>query len=148
MQKNPTSLKLVCSHCLSVNRVPVSRKFDSPVCGKCKQTLLPSHPIDLTDDTFTKFVSKTEVPVVVDFWAPWCGPCRMMAPAFAQAASQLASQVVLAKLNTENSPLTSSRFAISGIPTMILFRNGRELSRQSGALDADQIVQWVSSSIR
>ncbi|TWU24338.1 Thioredoxin-2 [Novipirellula galeiformis] len=139
-------MNLVCSKCAAVNRVPESKTHDKPVCGKCKQPLLPTQPVDLSEDQFAKFIARTDVPVLVDFWAPWCGPCRMMAPDFAKAAETLSPRIILAKLNTEAAPQTASRFSISGIPTMILFKAGAEVARQSGAIDMQQIVAFASRS--
>lgn len=138
-------MNLVCSSCSSVNRVPASKLTDKPVCGKCKELLLPAHPVVLTDVTFAKFIARTELPILVDFWAPWCGPCRMMAPAFADAAAQLSTRVLLAKLDTQLNPSAASPFNIAAIPTMVLFQSGKEVTRQSGAMNTQQIVQFATA---
>ena len=138
-------MNLVCPACTAVNRLSESKLSDQPICGKCKHHLLSDQPVELSDDTFSKFIEKTELPIVVDFWAPWCGPCRMMAPAFADAARQLSPSFLLAKLDTAANPGAAGPYSITSIPTLILFKSGREVSRQSGALNAEQIVQFAKS---
>lgn len=137
-------MHIVCPHCLAINRVPSERLNDEPGCGQCGQPVLPGEPLNLNDAQFERFVSKTELPVVVDFWAPWCGPCQVMGPQFARAAQQLKGRAVLVKVNSDDNPSTSSRYAIRSIPTLVKLQGGREVDRISGALQAGQIVSWVA----
>jgi thioredoxin 2 len=139
-------MNLVCPACAATNRVPDARLHEQPVCGRCGAELMEPKPVNLTDATLPAFVAHTELPVLVDFWADWCGPCKMMAPHFANAATQLVD-VRFAKLDTEASPQASATYAIRSIPTLILFRRGQEVARQSGAMSAGDLVRWVQSQL-
>jgi len=139
-------LHVVCPACGAVNRVAAARLGDGPRCGTCKQALFTGHPVELTEQSFDRHVARSDIPVVVDFWAPWCGPCRMMAPAYEQAAAQLEPRVRLAKLNTEEAPSLAARHGIRSIPTLAVFRGGREVTRQMGAMGGPQLVQWIRSN--
>ena len=139
-------MNLVCPACATTNRVPDPRLHEQPVCGRCGAELMAPKPANLTDATLPAFVAHTELPLLVDFWAEWCGPCKMMAPHFANAASQLVD-VRFAKVDTEASPQASATYAIRSIPTLILFRGGKEVARQSGAMSAGDLVRWVQSQV-
>jgi thioredoxin 2 len=141
------TLHVVCPRCNTTNRVGRERLGAGATCGSCKQALLPAHPIELTQAGFERHVGASDLPLVVDFWAPWCGPCRSMAPAYEQAAEELAPGVRLARLNTEEVPDIAARFNIRSIPTLIAFRNGREVARQSGALNLPGLLGWVRAHV-
>jgi len=137
------SLQIVCPHCDAINRLPAARLGQAPRCGRCKRPLFSGAPVEVRADNFRHHVDQSGIPVVVDFWAPWCGPCRMMAPAFAAAARQLEPTVRLVKVNTEEEQDLAADFAIRSIPTLAVFKGGREVARQAGALPGPQLVAWI-----
>ena len=140
-------MHIVCPHCDAVNRLSQARLAENPTCGKCGQPLFNAHPLALTQQTFAKAVTRNDIPVLVDFWAPWCGPCKMMAPQFEQAAGQLEPHVRLAKVDTEAEQMLGAQYGIRSIPTLALFKAGKEIARQAGAMGAADIVRWVRSHL-
>jgi len=137
------SLHVVCPHCAAVNRISGQKLQDAPNCGQCKQPLFTGEPLDLNAANFDRHLARNDLPVVVDFWAPWCGPCRQMAPNFHQAAIDLEPYVRLVKVNTEAEQQLAARFNIRSIPTLAIFQQGREIARQSGALDLGALKRWI-----
>ena len=139
--------QIVCPHCNTPNMVPEERLGDKPNCGKCHESLFDAHPAALTTASFEHHISRSDIPVLVDFWAPWCGPCKMRGPAFEDAADILEPNVRLAKLNTEDEQMIGAQWGIRSIPTMVLFHGGKEIARQSGAMMAGDIVRWTQSQL-
>ena len=140
-------LQIVCPQCSAINRVPENRLVAHPKCGKCGQQLFSGKPIELSQATFQRHLQKNDIPILVDFWAPWCAPCKMMGPAFAEAATLLEPRLRLAKVNTEIEQNLGGQLNIRSIPTLVLFVNGVEKARQSGAMNRTGIVQWVNSQL-
>jgi thioredoxin 2 len=138
---------VVCPHCRSINRVPAARLTDRPACGQCHAPLFTGHPIGLTTRDFDLHASRADLPLVVDFWAPWCGPCKMMAPAYEEAAKELEPNVRLAKVNTEAEQALAARFGITSIPTLVVFRKGQEVARQPGAMGPRDLVRWIRAHV-
>lgn len=136
-----------CPECGGLNRVADEKITQNPTCGKCHAPLFQGSPIEMTGEQFSRAMEKTDLPMVVDFWAPWCGPCKMFAPTFSQAAKQLEPHVRLVKINTEIEQRIAAQYNIRSIPTLAIFKNGKEINRISGAMNLTQFIQWVKQSV-
>ncbi len=140
-------MRVVCPNCLSINNVPKKDSYIKANCGKCKESLLDNKPIDLNSQNFDEVVVNSEIPVIIDFWASWCGPCKMFAPIFDETSKKYALKAVFAKVNTENEQVLASKYHIMSIPTLVIFKNGKEVKRVSGALDLLRLSNLINEFV-
>jgi len=147
VESQPNVARVVCPHCDAINRAVRERLVEAPVCGSCKQPLFDGDPVELSEAKFERQVANSELPLIVDFWAPWCGPCRSMAPIFERAAAAVEPRARFAKVNTDDEQALAARLGIRGIPTLAIFRGGKEVARTSGAMDLGSLMAWVKPHV-